>query len=78
MLCESERLLGRFGRVICKQKRREDEKREWRCALVASNFLLLFFSPEIFVKWRYYFQIGMKNRKIAILYTKFPLQEAKI
>jgi hypothetical protein len=34
--------------------------------------------PEIFVKWRFFFQIGMKNRKIAILYTKFPLQEAKI
>lgn len=78
MLCESERLLGRFGRGICKQKRREDEKREWRCALVASNvFFFFFFCPEIFVKWRFGFQIGMKNLKIAILYTKFHLQEAK-
>jgi len=28
VLCESERLLGRFGRVICKQKRREEKRRE--------------------------------------------------
>jgi hypothetical protein len=52
------------------RERREDEKREWRCALVASN---VFFFPEIFVKWRFVFQIGMKNLKIALLYIKFPL-----
>lgn len=28
VLCESERLLGRFGRGICKQKRREEKREE--------------------------------------------------
>jgi hypothetical protein len=29
--------------------------------LLLAMFFLFFFSPEIFVKWRFVFQIGMKN-----------------
>ncbi len=60
------------------EKRREEKMRRGSGGvhlLLAMFFFFVF--PEIFVKWRFVFQIGMKNLKIAILYTEFPLQEAK-